>query len=168
MPRRTKEELIATLKTKYQIFDTMADCIDACGPEDIVMGKDMFTPLQSYLDWIDSGECTASQAVGAMQEALNEHGLFLLELIDERPAYAEAILNEYQSRTGRDFWQDADNPKRAIAAILATQSLKTEADYYLLKEAVVDMSSTVLRQKDRPLAEQLLHGFEQKMAQASE
>ena len=166
MPRRSKAELIDDLKNKYRSADIMLDCMAEYGPSDVDLDKDDIIPLSDYLDWIESGKVTASQAVGAMQEALNEHGLALLEWTEEEPQTAQAVLESYRSRTGRCFWQDAGDTKRAIAAILKTKMVRNEAEYYLLKEIQIDVSSSLIQDNDRELAEHLLREFEQRAIQS--
>ncbi len=160
MPRRSKEELILAIKEMYVCFDVMCDCINLHGPADVNFDKTELVSLQQYLDGIEKKAVTASEVLSAINEAVNEHGLFMLELTDDDSACASAVLQAYSLETGRSFWEDVRNPKLAIKELLKRGEIQTHEDYYLLKEAVIDMSNKLMSDKSRIRAEKLLNDYE--------
>ncbi|MDX8350942.1 hypothetical protein [Cognatiyoonia sp. IB215182] len=162
MARRSKEEVIAEIKRLYECFDDMIDQINTHGPVDNFIDKSLLIPLSAYLDGIENREFTASEALSGIKEGVNGNCLFLLEYIERDPDAVAAMLKGYQEKTGRDYWTDAGDPKKAVKAILKRGYAETEDEYYLIKEVVCDVDNSLIANRDRPKAERIMDDFEQR------
>jgi len=162
MARRTKEEVIAEFKRLYHCFEDMIDQINAHGPADVYHDKSMLIPLSAYLEGIENGEFTASEALAGAKEGVDGNGLFLLEEIEKDPDAVAAMLKGYHEKTGRDYWSDAGDPKKAVKAVLKRGYAETEDEYYLIKEVVCDVDNSLIANRDRPKAERIMDDFEKR------
>ncbi|MEM9756810.1 MAG: hypothetical protein AAF914_12485 [Pseudomonadota bacterium] len=162
MARRTQAELITEIGRLAQCHAAIIDCLNAhAGDGWDYHGPGVTLPVESYIADIEAGRITASQALGAWRETLNELAFAVAEMVTDGAGSASPALVAYRVRTGRVFWEDAGHPKKLIAAMLKRGRIDDEADYYLIRNAIDDGNASLLTDRQRQKAQALLAAYEE-------
>ncbi|WP_294230406.1 hypothetical protein [uncultured Shimia sp.] len=158
--RRSREELLAEFHQLYEVLELISKVEDLVVPiaPEINFQKD--TPSkQQALSLVDHGRVTLSQVCSGVREAIYDSLETLEDLQEEDSQKANLFLQSYRDLSGRNLWDDIDNPKIVVKAILKRGHLLTEEEFRLIK-GQLDAQRPMLSATDRDKAETMLAAFE--------
>ncbi len=157
--RRTSEQVLAEFHRMYDFLGALTDCWDE------VLSTTHATRMHSreiMLGALSKG-ATASDILRGTQEALNDRSEELMDLLQDRPAIAHAILRGYREKQGRDLWDDIGHPMKLLKRILKRQRITDETEYRLLSAYLGNQTQQLLKLDEMEKAGVMLSQFEASM-----
>ena len=151
MPRRTTEEIKAEIDKIAELVDVFEDFNRRYHGYEF----DQIERLPEKDVWIArcrAGGASWSEILSGYEQAANETLVIFASNAPDMKAYADALLIDYESRTGTPLFSVVPPPQRALKAIAKRGYIQDETEYYMVKEVIGDLSDDP-RQAD--LAQQL-------------
>lgn len=139
MPRRSTEEIrleIDKLAELVEIFDDFRRRYfhpDFEGVETLPAKDEWITRCR------ESG-ATWSEILAGYEQAANATLAVFSSDAPDMKAYAEALLSDFERSTGRPLFSLVSPPQRALKAIAKRGHIRSETEYYLVREVIDDMS----------------------------
>ena len=157
--KRTPEEMIAEFHRLYDISEIIDDCVyNQDGTYWTTGFGRLIHSRATMLDRVAKGEFPPGEIVLGTRQAIRNTTDDLIRLLQNDPAAGEAALANYRARTGRDYWDDAEPPKKLLSIILKRGYLLDVAEERWLVARLADETSPP-RPDDAARARDLLAVF---------
>lgn len=145
MTRRSRKQLHAEFDRLYAIFETqIAFQRERLAPEhrdalDLVISK------EAMLSAVQDGRATLSACLSGVTQAINDFNLGLMEDTGDGGRMVDDFLAFYGARhEGRSYFRDVGSPEKLVRKVLRRGRIRTEAEWFLVKEITDDLSQGLL------------------------
>lgn len=146
MARRSKEEMRAEFERLSDIFEVILDFdCSRMSEAEAARKRSRVHSRERMYSWVETGKATMSEIIAGTREAINDQSEALSELLNFDDEYVSGFLAYYQRRTGRDFFEDAGNPKKIARKILKRGNIADEAEYRVLMGILNNVDQTVFK-----------------------
>jgi len=128
--------------------------------DDIELVAESLPTKEEVIKRFDNKQCTASQWLAGLKQTINDFSLFIQYSIERKDPQAIEFLAQYKTKTGRNFFSDAGNPKMIALKIIKRGKIANDTEFYMLKEILSDLDQTILSKDQSAQAENMLGRFE--------
>ena len=158
--KRSPEEMLAEFHRLYDIFEAIEDAVHNQDGTYWTAGFGrLIHSRTTQLDRVAKGEFPPGEIVLGTRQAIRGTTDQLVGLLQDDPATGEKALATYRARTGRDYWDDVEPPKKLLAIILKRGRIRDAAEHRWLHGRLADAKSP-LRAAEAALAQRILAEFE--------
>ena len=117
MARRTREELLAEFHRLSDIFELFVEFdLSRKTESDAARYRSLIPTREDMLADVEGGGSTLSQVVAGTREAINDQNEMMGFGAEEGDPFVPEFLAFYRARTGRDYYDDAGNPRNMARA----------------------------------------------------
>lgn len=100
---------------------------------------DGIEPLPTKDEWIArcrAGGASWSEILAGYEQAANDTLAVFSANTPDMKAYADALLADFESRTGKPLFTVVTPPQRALKVIAKRGRIQSETEYYMVKESI--------------------------------
>lgn len=161
MPRRSKEELRAEFDRLSDIFELFLEFERSRMSEaEAAEHRSLIHTREKMLTWVEDGIDTMSGIIAGTRQAINDNNEMLTDCAEVGDPFFPEFLAFYKEKTGRDYYDDAGNPKKMARKIFKRGEISDETEFYLIMGVVNNVEQTVFNSDETVRVNQMLFQFE--------